>query len=68
MSILGYVDFLSIISAVMVTLIATGIKAHKLNWETGWSAYPPPGLSFGTAMIAASNVLFAYAFSITQFT
>ncbi|BEJ15411.1 hypothetical protein CspHIS471_0500160 [Cutaneotrichosporon sp. HIS471] len=67
MAILGYVDFASIMTAVFVTLIATGISAHKVNWETGWSAYPPEGLTFSYGMIAASNVLFAYAFSICQF-
>ncbi|GMK56079.1 hypothetical protein CspeluHIS016_0211350 [Cutaneotrichosporon spelunceum] len=67
MSILGYVDFVSIMAAVLITLVAAGIKAHKLDWETGWSAYPPEGLTFSLGMIAASNVLFAYAFSICQF-
>ncbi|KLT46411.1 hypothetical protein CC85DRAFT_314616 [Cutaneotrichosporon oleaginosum] len=68
MAVLGYVDFVSIMGAVLITLIATGIDARKKGWDTGWSAYPMPGLTFGLAMIAASNVLFAYAFSIAQFT
>lgn len=67
MSVLGYIDFVSIMCAVLITLIAAGINAHKLSWETGWSAYPPEGLTLGSGMIAASNVLFAYAFSICQF-
>lgn len=67
MSVLGYVDFLSIMSAVFVTLIATGIDAHNKGWNTGWTATPGP-VTFAQGMLAACNVLFAYAFSIGQFT
>lgn len=66
MAVLGYVDFLSIMSAVFVTLVATGITAKKNNWETGWQASAPP-LSFAYGMLAATNVLFAYSFAICQF-
>lgn len=67
MSFLGYIDFVSIMSAVFVTLVATGITARKNDWETGWTAAPMPGLTFGNGLLAACNVLFAYAFSICQF-
>lgn len=66
MSWLGYIDFLSIMSAVFVTLVATGIQANKNGWETGWSATAPK-LTFVHGMLAACNVLFAYAFCISQF-
>lgn len=67
MSVLGYVDFLSIMSAVFVTLIAAGIKANDMDWQTGWRAGASEGMTFVTGVVAACNVLFAYAFSICQF-
>lgn len=68
MALLGYIDFLSIMSAVFVTLIASGIDAHRKNWNTGWTASAGENVTFANGMLAACNVLFAYAFSIGQFT
>jgi hypothetical protein len=55
MAVLGYVDFLSIMTAVFVTLVATGIQARKKNWETGWTA-AAPDIPFAHGMLAATNV------------
>ncbi|BEI83569.1 hypothetical protein CcaverHIS002_0401730 [Cutaneotrichosporon cavernicola] len=66
MSFLGYVDFVSIMAAVFVTLVATGIQARKKGWETGWTA-TAPDISFAYGMLAATNVLFAYSFAVAQF-
>ncbi|TXT12652.1 uncharacterized protein COLE_03062 [Cutaneotrichosporon oleaginosum] len=66
MSVLGYIDFLSIMSAVFVTLIATGIQARKKDWETGWTA-AAPDIPFAYGMLAATNVLFAYSFAVRGF-
>ncbi|GMK58828.1 hypothetical protein CspeluHIS016_0602700 [Cutaneotrichosporon spelunceum] len=66
MSFLGYIDFASIMAAVFVTLVATGIQARKNNWETGWTA-KAPDLPFAYGMLAATNVLFAYSFAVCQF-
>lgn len=70
MAILGYIDFVSIAAAILITLIATGIKANK---EVGgfsavdWSAMPPPETTFADAMVAVTNIVFAYSFAVCQF-
>ncbi|KAI5459057.1 transmembrane amino acid transporter protein-domain-containing protein [Mariannaea sp. PMI_226] len=69
-AILGYIDFVSIIAAIGITIIATGIRAT--DSPTGlsgvdWSAYPKDDLSFSEAFVAVSNIVFAYSFAIGQF-
>lgn len=57
MAILGYVDFVSIIAAIMITLIATGVQANEQPGglsSVEWSAWPKEGLTFGSAMIAVT--------------
>uniref|UniRef100_A0A8H7MYD7 Amino acid transporter transmembrane domain-containing protein n=1 Tax=Bionectria ochroleuca TaxID=29856 RepID=A0A8H7MYD7_BIOOC len=55
-AILGYIDFVSIILAIGVTMIATGIKAGD---QTGgmsavnWSAWPKEDITFADAMISS---------------
>ncbi|EGR49667.1 hypothetical protein MKX07_000488 [Trichoderma sp. CBMAI-0711] len=70
LAIFGYIDFASIIIAIGITMIATGIQAH--NAEGGlsavpWSAWPKENLGFTEAFIAITNIVFAYSFSICQF-
>lgn len=69
-AILGYIDFVSIIAAVGITIIATGIQAsgtpHGLS-GVDWSAWPKPDLSFSEAFVAVSNIIFAFSFAIGQF-
>ncbi|KAK9855386.1 hypothetical protein MYU51_002879 [Penicillium brevicompactum] len=66
-AILGYIDFASIIIAIGVTMIATGIQSTN---NTGtfvdhapWSAWPKPGLTFSAAIVAANNIVFAFSFA-----
>lgn len=69
-AILGYVDFVSIMAAIGITIIATGIKATKAEGglaAVNWSAWPKEDLSFSEAFIAISNIVFAYSFSMCQF-
>ncbi|OGM47950.1 N amino acid transport system protein [Aspergillus bombycis] len=54
---LGYVDFASIVAAIGITIIATGIR----------SSDAPGGLSAVNCFIAISNIVFAYSFATTQF-
>jgi hypothetical protein len=70
MAVLGYIDFVSIIAAILVTLIATGVHAtnHGGLSSVDWSAWPQPGTTFSDAMVAVTNVVFAYSFAICQFT
>ncbi|KAK5994110.1 N amino acid transport system protein [Cladobotryum mycophilum] len=69
-AILGYIDFVSIIIAIGLTMIATGIQSsHKVGGlsAVNWSAWPKEDLSFTDAIIAVSNIVFAYSFSMCQF-
>lgn len=69
MAILGYIDFASIIIAIGITMIATGIKASHDGGLSAvpWSAWPKEDLTFVDAFIAITNIVFAYSFSICQF-
>jgi hypothetical protein len=69
-AILGYIDFVSIICAIMVTIIATGIQAHNAPGglaAVNWSAWPQPGTTFYQGFLATTNIIFAYSFAICQF-
>ncbi|KAM0258021.1 hypothetical protein ACHAQJ_004064 [Trichoderma viride] len=69
-AVLGYIDFASIIIAIGITIIATGIKAR--DSPTGlsgveWSTWPQEGVTFSEAFVAVSNIIFAFSFAIGQF-
>ncbi|KAJ5087111.1 hypothetical protein NUU61_008418 [Penicillium alfredii] len=70
MAILGYVDFASILIAIGITIIGTGVEATNAPGGLAavpWSAWPKEGLTFAEAFIAISNIIFAYSFAICQF-
>ncbi|KAK0636691.1 transmembrane amino acid transporter protein-domain-containing protein [Bombardia bombarda] len=69
-AILGYIDFVSIIAAILITMIATGIKAGQSEGglaSVDWSASPRENLSLTDGFIAISNIVFAYSFAMCQF-
>ncbi|ETS04877.1 transmembrane amino acid transporter [Trichoderma reesei RUT C-30] len=69
-AILGYIDFASIIIAIGITIIATGIKARDAPGGLSgveWSAWPQEGVTFSEAFVAVSNIIFAFSFAIGQF-
>ncbi|KAM3531431.1 hypothetical protein MY4038_004491 [Beauveria bassiana] len=68
-AILGYIDFVSIVLAIGITIIATGVQASKSPGlhNVPWSAWPKEDLSFADAFISVTNIVFAYSFSICQF-
>lgn len=68
-AILGYVDFVSIIAAVGITIIATGIQATDNGGlsQVDWSAWPKENLKFSEAFVAVTNIIFAFSFAIGQF-
>jgi hypothetical protein len=69
-AILGYVDFVSIMAAIGITVIATGIKAGELDGGASavdWSVWPREGVTFAQAFVAVSNIIFAFSFAIGQF-
>ncbi|KOS17029.1 N amino acid transport system protein [Escovopsis weberi] len=69
-AILGYIDFVSVVVAIGVTMIATGVQASdSVAGLSGveWSAWPKEDLSFTDAIVAVSNIALAYSFSMCQF-
>ncbi|KAL9582685.1 MAG: hypothetical protein Q9212_003149, partial [Teloschistes hypoglaucus] len=69
-AILGYIDFGSIIVAILVTMIATGVAASRSTGglsAVAWSAWPPHDISFSKAFIATTNIVFAYSFAVCQY-
>ncbi|KAK5732409.1 hypothetical protein LTR17_010585 [Elasticomyces elasticus] len=67
---LGYIDFVSIIGAIGITIIATGIQAHSAPGglaAVDWSVWPPPDMTFYKAFLATTNIIFAYSFAVCQF-
>lgn len=70
LALFGYIDFVSIILAIGITMISTGIQAgNSTEGLSGvnWSAWPREDVSFKSAMIAVTNIVFAYSFAICQF-
>ncbi|WPH05062.1 Hypothetical protein R9X50_00796100 [Acrodontium crateriforme] len=69
-AILGYIDFVSIIVAILITIIATGVQAHKsAHGLSGvdWHLWPQPDVTLVEAFLATTNIIFAYSFAVTQF-
>lgn len=69
-AILGYVDFASIIIAIGITIIATGVTAGKAPGGLSaveWSVWPPEGVTFASAFLSCTNIIFAYSFAVCQF-
>ena len=60
-AILGYIDFASILIAIGITVIATGVQSSEP--ENPWSAWPKENISLAEAFVAISNIVFAYAFA-----
>ena len=69
-AILGYIDFVSIILAIGITIIATGVEGDNSPGglaAVNWSNWPKDGLTFSDAFIAITNIVFAYSFAVCQF-
>ncbi|KAF1343783.1 N amino acid transport system protein [Delphinella strobiligena] len=69
-AILGYIDFVSIIVAIGITIIATGVEASNAPGglsAVDWSVWPPDDISFSSAFLAVTNIVFAYSFAVCQF-
>lgn len=70
MAVLGYVDFASIVIAIGITIIGTGVEATNQPGglaAVDWSAWPKKDLNFAEAFIAIGNIVFAYSFAMCQF-
>lgn len=69
-AILGYIDFASIIIAIIFTMIVTGVQAHQADGglaAVNWSAWPAEGITISEAFIPILNIAFAYSFAFCQF-
>ena len=69
-AILGYIDFVSIMLAIGITIIATAITSGNAPGgltAVDWSPWPKEGVTFAEAFVAITNIVFAYSFSICQF-
>jgi len=69
-AILGYIDFVSIVIAIILTIVATGIEASRAPGgisSADWSVWPPPDISFSSAFLSVTNIVFAYSFAVCQF-
>lgn len=70
MAILGYVDFASILAAVGITIIATGVQRSGQPGgfsSVNWSAWPREGVTFTKGFVSIGNIVFAYTFAMCQF-
>lgn len=64
---LGYVDFVSIIAAILITIISTGIEASNAPGglsAVDWTLWPPPHTTLYGAFLSTTNIIFAYSFAI----
>ncbi|KAF8850423.1 amino acid transporter-like protein [Acephala macrosclerotiorum] len=66
-AILGYIDFVSVMLAIGITIVATGISYGQAGDMSDWSAWPKENLGFTEAFIAITNIVFAYSFAVCQF-
>lgn len=67
-AILGYIDFASIVIAIGITIIATGIQSDSAGAAAAtWSAWPPADMTLKSAFLSTTNIVFAYSFAVCQF-
>lgn len=69
-AILGYIDFVSIIAAILTCIVATGVEAHRSPGGlsgVNWSLWPPPDTTFYSAFLSTTNIIFAYSFAVCQY-
>jgi len=69
-AILGYIDFASILLAIGITIIATGVSATDAPGgmaAVDWALWPAEETSFYQAFLSITNILFAYSFAMCQF-
>ena len=69
-AILGYIDFGSIVAAIFITMVATGVEASDAVGGLSavqWSAWPPDDISFASVFLSTTNIVFAYSFAVCQY-
>jgi amino acid permease len=69
-AVLGYIDFVSIVIAIGITIIATGVVSGESAGglaSVPWSAWPPADMTLKSAFLSTTNIVFAYSFAVCQF-
>jgi hypothetical protein len=69
-AILGYIDFASILLAIGITIIATGVNASNAPGGISgvdWRLWPAEDITFASAFLSVTNLLFAYSYGLVQF-
>lgn len=69
-AILGYIDFGSILIAISIVTVASGIHAFNLPGgpnSVEWTWAPPADVTFQSAFLGATNIIFAYTFAVAMF-
>lgn len=67
---LGYIDFASIVIAIGITIIATGVQAGDQVGglaAANWSAWPQEDVTLAQGFLSVTNIIFAYSFAVCQF-
>lgn len=67
---LGYTDCVSILAAIITTIVAVGIEAAEAPGGLSavkWSWGPPDDVHFYKVFSATTNIIFAYSFTICQY-
>ncbi|KAJ4256929.1 hypothetical protein NW762_009025 [Fusarium torreyae] len=66
-AILGYIDLVCVMTAIGITVIASGVDASNKPGglaASDWSAWPDPDATFKDGMVAICNIIFAYCFAM----
>lgn len=70
---LGYIDFASIVLAILLTTISTATSGPQIDSESmaadpvpTWSAWPKEKLTLSEAIVAVNSIVFAYSFAAAQ--
>jgi hypothetical protein len=72
LAILGYIDFASILLAILLTMISTATSGPRISTSmvadsvSTWSAWPKENLALSEAIIAVNSIVFAYSFAAAQ--
>ncbi|KAK4134496.1 hypothetical protein BT67DRAFT_441673 [Trichocladium antarcticum] len=70
MAVLGYIDFASIIVAIFITIVATGVRASDAPGGMAaveWTMWPRDDISLAEIFIGITNIVFAYSYALCQF-
>lgn len=65
-AILSYVDFASILLAIGITVVGTGVQRseHSAESPSPWSAWPKYDLTLSEAIVTITNIVFVHGLAI----